>query len=105
MRMLEKVSRLPVDFERIGTVEPIEIEQITHLAKCSTNNYISPECLMRSPGAADQQMSWMNSVSWRRFRHSTMGTTAEYSRAASSLMGCSAVALESSTSATAYVLS
>ena len=37
--MLEEVGGLSVDLERIGVVQPVEIEQLTHNPECITNGY------------------------------------------------------------------
>ncbi|MGD9705330.1 MAG: hypothetical protein AB7Q42_12130 [Acidimicrobiia bacterium] len=49
--MFEQVGGLSVDLERIGVVQPVEIEQLTHTHECITTGYerrgFNPDGLLR----------------------------------------------------------
>ena len=37
--MLEQVGDLSIDLERLGLVERVKIEELTHMRECITNDY------------------------------------------------------------------
>lgn len=37
--MLEQVGGLSIDLERLGLVESVKIEELTHMRECITNDY------------------------------------------------------------------
>ena len=49
--VFEQMGGLLVDLKRIGVIQPIEIEQLTHQPQCITNGYkrrgVSPDGLLR----------------------------------------------------------